>query len=232
MYSIIPLAGPDFILPDGLLKPLFDINGTPLIVKALQSREWIKNKTLKNENMIFVLRKTPQTAGFSDFLMKNFTGCKIVEISDRTQGALLSSLAGAALIKNYDIPVCVDLIDIIYNCNSSPVEIFEENPDIKGIIPYFESDSPKFSYLKIFDNRVKQTVEKRVISQNASAGTYFFKDIPTFLEGVSDSLKMDALVSYKENQFLCPSYNSLIMKNYHILPVKVENVQTISEYFH
>jgi len=232
MYSIVPLAGPDFILPNGSLKPLFKIDGISLIEKALKSRFWFQNGELETKDLIFILRDTERTPDFKAFLEKTFIDCKTLVISNITKGALLSSLAGCALIDNYNKPVCVDLVDIIYDCSSSPQELFKKNSDLSGIIPYFKSDNPKFSYLTIENEMVQQTVEKKVISNNASAGTYFFKDLPTFLRAASGSLKVNEILSYKGNMFLCPSYNPLILNGEKIVPFEVSGVISLSEIFH
>jgi dTDP-glucose pyrophosphorylase len=232
MYCIIPLAGPDFIMPDGTLRPLYPVNNKPLLIEALNSREWVKSGELKSTNMIFVLRATEKTTYFNEFLKKEFSGCKVVAISHLTSGALLSALAGGSQITNFKIPVCIDLVDILYTCNFSPAKCFDEMSDLAGVIPYFISDNEKFSYLEIKDGFVTRTIEKVKISGYASAGTYFFKDLPTFLDSISGSLRLESEVTYKEMFFLCPAYNALIQSGRQVKAFEVQNVVPVSEYFH
>lgn len=232
MTCLIPLAGPDFIRPDGSLKPLHDVDGEPLLVKALRSRPWFRSGEVTPEHLVFVIRETEQTAAFREFLDEAFPGCRVVTISQGTQGALFSALAAASLIERYDEPVCVDLVDILYDYDMSPLQLFQEHPDAAGIIPHFSSDNPKFSYLKILQGRVQLTMEKQVISSHASAGTYFFRDEATFLEAVAGSLRMDRLVTWKDAFFLCPAYNALTLAGRLVLPLEVRDVQPVSEWFH
>lgn len=232
MTCLVPLAGPDFIRPDGSLKPMFEVEGEPLLVTALRSRPWFRSGESTTRGLVFVIREAEPTASFREFLQQEFPGCRVVTISHLTQGALFSAMAGAALLEKIDAPVCVDLVDILYNCDSSPLRLFEEQPDAAGIIPYFPSNKPKFSYLKIIQGRVKLTVEKQVISNHASAGTYFFRDAATFLEAVAGSLRMDKLVTWKDAFFLCPAYNALTLADRLVLPLEVRDVQPVSEWFH
>lgn len=232
MYCIVPLAGPDFILKDGRLKPLYEVDGEPLILKTINSRFWRKSGELKNENIIFVLRDTSKTEEFKGFLESQFSGCKTSIISDLTGGALLTILAGCALMQDFTAPICVDLVDILYDCDFSPFDMIKDDPDLIGVIPFFRSDNPKFSYMTVIDGFVSQTIEKRVISDKASAGSYFFKDLPTLLEAIEGSLARSQELSFNNSLFLCPSYNPLIAKGKKVKPFEVYNVHSLSDKFH
>ncbi len=231
MYCIVPLAGPDFTNPKYGIKPLFKIDGIPLVEKALTSRHWYQNGELKNDQIIFVLREVAEAKEAEDFLKSKFPGCQFVKIADLTKGALLSSLAGASLIKDFTQPIIVDLIDMLYSSTLSPREIFQKDTQIGGILPYFKSDNEKYSYLEIIDNQVTQAVEKRVISDNASAGTYFFRNFPIFLSAVSDSVKFDKLYAFKNNLFLCPAFNGIVKQSLKIEAIPVQEVEEVSLFF-
>ncbi|XER09398.1 hypothetical protein SRRS_50240 [Sporomusa rhizae] len=115
----------------------------------------------------------------------------------------------------------MDLSDIIFQGDFNPVEIFREDPCIGGIIPYFISRNPQYSYLELSGQWVRQTAEKKVITEAASAGVYFFRDAPLFLEAVADSLRFDKLYSYNNNMFLCPAMNGIIRSNKLVQAVQV-----------
>lgn len=207
MYCIIPLAGPDFFNEKYGYKPLVETGGNPLIEAALESRCWYRNKEVTDDKIIFVLRDEKKYIEFEEYLKKRFVGCNIVKISAFTKGALLSAMAGASLIEDFHEPIVVDLIDIIYETEFSPTYMFKKDINLGGIIPYFTSNNEKYSYLEIVDGYVTQTVEKRVISHNASAGTYFFRNLNVFMSAVAGSIKYDRVISYNGNLFLCPSFN-------------------------
>lgn len=227
LYNIVPLAGPDLKMKDGSFRPLYEIDNQPLIIKALKSRNWYR----ENSKFIFILREVKGISTLANFLKDNFKYCQIAIISDMTKGALLSCLSGASLIKDYNLPICIDLADIIYECDLEPVKIFQNDSELYGIIPSFESNDPKFSYLEIKNNKIIRTKEKDVISNIASAGTYFFKNLPSFLEAASWSLKNERKISFNGNLFLCPSYNFFASNGKKVTNVEVKNVQPISKIF-
>ncbi|SDF43762.1 hypothetical protein [Sporomusa acidovorans] len=228
---IVPLAGPDFNTEKHGIKPLVPIDGEPLIKKVLKSRTWY-NSLLGEEAITFVLRDTEGTEKVISYLQEEFSGCHFVKLSGLSKGALLSALAGAALLNNYDQPVVVDLVDIIFQSELNPVEIFANNPFIGGIIPYFKSNNPQYSYLEMSGQWVKQTAEKKVISNAVSAGVYFFRDLPLFLEAAADSIRFDKLYSYNNTMFLCPAMNGIIRRNKLVKAVPVQDVVELSLLFH
>ncbi|MBN2719111.1 MAG: hypothetical protein JXX14_24900 [Deltaproteobacteria bacterium] len=231
LQTIIPLAGPDFILPDGSLKPLYPVDGEPLIMRALQSRPWYEKSIKNSENVVFVLRDTSQTPRFKQFLRGHFPNCRIVTSSHLTRGALLSAAAGVAVLNHPEWPVCIDLVDIIYKIDTDVERILSDD-DCAGVLPWFESDNPMYSYLVIDDDNVTQTAEKKVISHHASAGTYFFKDMTTYFHAVSESMQHAEDWTYNNVFFLCPAYNSLTSGRGKIKAVQVTDVIPVSKMFH
>lgn len=221
MYTIVPLAGPDLIMKNGVFKPLHIIDNQPLITKVLKSRSWYK----KENPFIFIVREVNGISQLVSFLNNNFENCQVVLIPNITKGALLSCISGAGLVKNYRSPVCVDLADILYSCNLEPVRMFQENLDLYGIIPSFNSSDPKFSYLEVKKNTVIKTREKSVISAIASSGTYFFNRLSSFLEAAAWSLNNEHEISYKNNLFLCPAYNFFASRGMKVEHYPVDNVQ-------
>ena len=59
------------------------------------------------------MRDTKESKIVHNYLEENFSGCRFVNLSDGTGGALLSALGGASLITDYAEPVIVDLVDIL-----------------------------------------------------------------------------------------------------------------------
>lgn len=232
MYSIIPLAGPDLVQPDGTFRPLVHYNGEPMIKKILKNRHWYKSGELLNENIIFVVRNVPQIKILTDYLEKEFNGCSFVVLSDLTKGALSSSLAGVACIKNFNWNICIDLVDIDYELRVSVADTFKNNYELDGLILSFAGNDPKYSYLETDGSYVLQCVEKRIISKTASAGTYFFKNIERLLDAARGSYEANHLVSHRDSMFICPIYNFLIFKKRKIMHLEVDNVVSLSKNFH
>lgn len=232
MYTIIPLAGPDFHSERGV-KPMLNVEGEPLVKRAITSRPWFKSGEQTTDKLIFVLRNTEHTQAFEKYIKDTFPGCKIATISHLTGGALMTALAGASLVHDFNEPVCVDLVDILYTVelDDSITGFFKKNSEYYGIIPCFEDNYDKYSYLQIKDNKVLRTAEKQVISNVASAGTYFFRDLPTLLEATAGSIENKDEYAYKGSLFMCPSYNELIRKGKEVAPLFVSNVVCLSRKF-
>jgi|TARA_Y100000310_G_C20479030_1_gene713818 dTDP-glucose pyrophosphorylase len=231
MKCIIPLAGSDIYTEEFGLKPAYEIDGEPLLVKAICSRYWY-GETLFEEDLIFVIRNIEQLDELISFLQSNFPKKRHVIIPEFTKGALMSVLAGAALVKDFTEPIVIDLVDILFSSSVRPVKTFNEDESIKGIIPYFHSDNPKYSYLKLDDDsNVVATREKEVISNYASAGVYFFNNLQTFLNAATFSINQFSKVAHNDLLYLCPSYNGIITKTNKVKAVKVDVQNEISLLF-
>lgn len=232
MYVIVPLAGQDLVLEDGTFRPLYNYEGEPMIKKILKNRLWIKNGEVKNKDIIFVLRQVDNLEFLISSLKKEFPECHCVILDTITRGALSTVMAGASLISDFTQPICVDLADIDYNLSVSVKNLFQSDYDLDGMLLTFEANDPKFSYLEIHGNRVTQCAEKKVISNIASTGTYFYKNLTTFLEAARGSFEASHLVSFKNSLFICPTFNFLIFKNRKVEHLHVKNIVNMSTLFH
>jgi len=232
LKCIVPLAGPDIYTDKYGLKPAYDMDGEPLLVKAIHSRNWY-GKSLLEEDLIFVIRNFEQLGELQNFLQSNFPQSKQVIIPESTKGALMSALVGAALVNDFSEPIVIDLVDILFSGDLDPAEIFNQHESIAGILPYFISDNPKYSYLELDDNsNVLRTREKEVISKYASAGVYFFKNLQTLLQSATFSIDNFHEVSFNDLLFLCPSFNGIIENKNTVKAVHVEVSNEISLLFH
>jgi len=231
MKCVIPLAGPDFYSDSYGIKPLFDIKGTPLLEQALSSRFWIKNGELQVDDLIFVLKESEHTKVFTKYLVKTFPKSRICYIPQFTKGAILSASVGVSIINNPDEPIIIDLVDILFESDFSPLQVFEDQ-SINGILPYFSSDSKKYSYLDIKNNEVIKTAEKKIISNHASAGVYFFRNQEVFFKALHYSLINTKDLAVKGILFVCPAFNGIIEKNKVVVPCPVTITNELSSHFH
>ena len=232
MYCVVPLAGPDFYHASYGVKPFIDVGGEALIVKTLCSRPWLRSGEIKTHRIIFVLRETPHTADAQARLAALFPACRFVILSCVTTGALLSAAAGTALIDDWTAPLAVDLVDLIYDADFSPQAVFSAADRPAGLIPYFESSDSAYSYLRLDGDTVIETAEKQVISNHASAGTYFFDSTARFMQAVIACARDPYRFAVKGNLFVCPAFNPLIERRERITAVAVTNVTCYSKQFH
>jgi len=228
MKCIIPLAGPDIYSEEMGLKPAFPFQGKPLISKIIHSRHWFGDQ-IQEQDLLFVIRSMSQIRELRGLLTSQFPAGRIIEIPDLTNGALLSTLSGVAMITDYDEPIIVDLADIFFSCNIDLVETFRGDDELSGIIPCFTSDYEKYSYLEInHKGDVLRTREKQVISESASAGVYMYRNLRSFLAATLFSVDNRDDVSHNNLLYLCPSFNGIIGTGQRVKALEVSNIVDVS----
>lgn len=232
MKCIVPLAGADFYSPAYGIKPLFPVDGEPLLEKVLTSRPWFLSGELRREDCIFVLRTGEGLEEFHAYLARAFPTSRQLTLSHPTGGALLSAMAGASLVTAYDEPLVVDLADILFAGDLRVSRLFEAEPELVGLLPYFESSESCFSYLQMDGSRVSRTAEKQVISSHASAGTYFFRTLADFVAAAAGSLAAGDAYTYRGIHFVCPAFNALVASGKLVRGVAVADVVPVSSVFH
>lgn len=229
MNVIVPLAGPDFVHPIHGVRPLFDVDGKPLILAALESRPWIESGEVSGQDLIFVFREQPEVSLVQPVLDQRFPGHRSVTLSQGTGGALLSALAGAALI-NDERPLCVDLVDILFEWSDWPGSaLWREG--LGGAAPSFTSSDPAYSYFEMDGDRVVRAAEKVVISDRASAGAYLFRDLGVFLSAAGHSIANKATLCYRNTLFVCPAMNGVLAQGLDVAAPRVSDVRPVSKLF-
>lgn len=224
---VVPLAGPDFVSDDGALKALADVGeDEPFLLATLKRRPWARDTA--PSNYAFVLHDREETRRFaSHHLQSWFPGCRVVFLSHFTTGAALSSLAGAALQLGADNgPVIVDLADILYTSDLDPALHFARNPHVGGLALTFESTNPIYSYLRRDERgQVVEAAEKRVISSEASAGTYAFRSGSVLLKAIAHALENAGSQTYRNLFFVCPLFNGVLAQSLAVTTQAVRNVR-------
>ena len=230
MQIIVPLAGPDFVREDGSVKALVEVDGQPLLLKTLRERSWFGR--VPSSNYTFILHDRAETRAFANsHLSAWFEGCRIVFISDFTRGAALSALAGVSIQADLDAPVICDLADIAYQSDLDIERVFEGNMQAGAIFLTFASDNPVYSYLRRDDSeQVVEAAEKRVISNEASAGTYIFRKASVYLRAVAHALDNAETQTYRNLFFVCPLANGVIDQNLQVEAFAVTDVVDIKTF--
>lgn len=228
MKTIIPLAGPDFVRPDGSVKAELDVNGTPLLRCAIESRSWWRDGRLCDRDLVFVLLDQPSVRSFAERALGNwYPSARAVFLTTSTEGALLSTLAGVSLLAQHDEPICIDLADILFDEDAHP-ELVLSNEDCGGLALTFPSNRDIYSYFRRDKfGAIVEAVEKRVISDEASAGVYFFKSPAVYLRAVAHSLDHRGELAYRERLFVCPAMNGVLAQGLRVEGYGVRNVVDI-----
>ncbi len=224
MNVIVPLAGPDLVVSGATFKPFVKFSGSLLLAETLQKRPWYS----RDCTYVFVCNRNLVHEAFVNEMVRFFPHSKWVFLSDFADGALLSALAGSALIRDESSPVVIDLMDIAFENDGFDVDEVFSDSIVGGILPLFESDHSGFSYATVNSGRVEYVAEKQVISGWASAGVYIYRNFPTFLGALAYTLSNRVEWGYKGCFFVAPSMNGVRKLGLEIVPWYVKNVRDYS----
>jgi NDP-sugar pyrophosphorylase family protein len=84
--------------------------------------------------------------------------------------------------------------------------------NLDGLIMTFDSTHPKWSYVRTDENgRAVEAAEKKVISNHATAGLYYFKHGSDFIGATEAMIYKD--IRFNNQFYVCPSYNELILED-------------------
>ena len=229
---IIPLAGPDFYTEKFGIRPLYPLGDSTLIEHVISTRFWVKHTDEGNQIVFVLLDVGAPTKTMQDFIAKKFPTAHCVVLGNVSSGAPFSALAGLALSKQLTTPVIVDLADIGFSLSLNVEAYFANHPKVMGLIPYFESRSPKFSYLQIEGGKVLEAREKEVISNHASAGVYIFRNVQAYLEAILFAMRNPSKCTVNNLFYVCPIFNGLISDHQEVHAIAVDHVEPLSQLFH
>tara|TARA_B100000989_G_C19523120_1_gene465306 strand:- start:1464 stop:2207 length:744 start_codon:yes stop_codon:yes gene_type:complete len=214
---VLPIAGRGSRFVNAgynLPKPLIEVHGKPMIEVVVNN---IKPKV--NHRFIFLaLQDHLNNLGMRETLNRISPGCEIVPVTKVTEGAACTVLLAKNLINNSDqlmIANSDQWVDIDINEYLSVL-----NDDCDGLIMTMRADDPKWSFVGLDENGfVKNVVEKKVISNEATVGIYNFKRGLDFVKSAEQMIKKNLRVN---NEFyVAPAYNEMIINK---LKIKIYNV--------
>lgn len=197
-------------------KPLIEIKQKPMIQVVIESLG-IKG------NYIFLVRKEHlQKYNLKSFLNVLSPNCKIVTVDSLTEGAACTVLLTKKIINNKN-PLIIANSDQFIEWNSSETMYNFVSKKVDGGILTFKAMHPKWSYAKTDKNgNVCEVAEKKVISNNATVGVYYWKHGEDFVKYAEQMIKKDIRVN---NEFyVCPVYNEAV-KDKKI--IKIKNIDSM-----
>jgi len=202
---VIPMAGSGKRFMDAgykLPKPLIDVNGMPMIKTV------IDNLAI-DANYIFIIQKEHAEMHHLDLMLKLMVpNCQIIQIDSLTSGAAETVLMAQDFINNDD---CL----LIANCDqyvewdSAGFLSNAKASNIDGAILTFKANETKWSYAKVDGNNfVTEVAEKKVISDNATVGIYWWKKGSDFVKYAHSMMEKNIRVN---NEFyVCPVWNEAL----------------------
>ena len=194
-----------------LPKPLIDVNGTPMIIKAITSLG------IQDAKYLFIIKHDAFAEEIKEEILK-FVDSKFIEIDYITEGPACSALLFESIINN-------DQELVIANCD----QIMEWNSDsflmnvrqYDGAVVTYHETTNKNSYARLDDHGfVTEIKEKQVISNVSLNGIHYWKKGSFFIDSAKDMIAEDDRAPNGEF-YVGPSYNYMIRKGlkvgiYHI----------------
>jgi dTDP-glucose pyrophosphorylase len=179
--------------------------------------------------MIFVVRKEDvERFALTDVLRLLAPGCEIIIAERPTAGAACSALMAIEHINN-ETPLVIANGDQYLELDFGDFLGDARRRELDGSMVTFSSIHPKWSFAKLDDEGyVMETAEKRPISDQATAGIYYFARGKYFVTAAQEMIRKDARVM--EQFFICPCYNELILqgKKIGIYPIAPEQMLPLS----
>lgn len=201
-------------------KPLIDVQGTPMFVRALNSF----NEYDGPKQHVFVIRQDAEDEyGLATQIAKIIPDAKISLLQADTRGAVETCLAARSHI-DPGLPLVV--MDCDFSFTSAlyfeKVRSLVQDSYYSGVLLSFDSDWDRYSYARTNEyGDVVETAEKQVISNNALAGAYCFGSGKIFLDAADDLMQKPISDSMKE-YYISLLYNKLLRDGNRVALAKVD----------
>lgn len=215
---LVPIAGngsrfpkEEWIVP----KPLILIDNKSIIEWSMECIDYSKS------NLIFVVRREHvDQFSIDDFLRNKFgKNIKVISIPEATRGSTETCLYAKDFI-DPESPLAIHCSDVFFEPKFI-IHDFKCNFD--GCILTFKSNSPNYSY-SVLDQYgfVENVVEKSVVSNNASAGIYWFKKSSYFFDAAEKMISSDKKTNGEF--YIAPIYNTLVSDGKKVTVSEVEKM--------
>lgn len=220
---VVPMAGEGTKFKEAgytFPKPLIDINGKPMAQLVTE------NLTPAFPHKFILICKKEHYDKYSLYqVFQNATNgaYECIKLEAPTQGAACTVLTAIDFINN-DNELVVANADQILDVKIDDFVKFARKDKLDGAIMTFRSSHPRWSYARADKNgNVVEVAEKKVISDNATVGVYYFAKGRYFVEGATAMITKD--IRFNNEFYVCPVYNELILTSKRIKIWKVEEKQ-------
>jgi len=203
-------------------KAFVDVGGKPMFIRVIENFQHPKVRFI-------ILARTEDLQLEIDMVeeVKKKYNIEIISIDILTEGTVCTVLHARSLINN-GIPLLIVMADQLINFSFKKYlkACYQDNSD--GNLVCFTKKEPDIhlSYVKVNEaGYVSLVKEKKVISNTATAGIYYFKKGEDFVNGAIDMIINNDRVN---NEFyVAPVYNYLISQNLKIGTYKINSDQLI-----
>lgn len=185
-------------------KPLIEFNGKSMINHV------IDNLNIDAEYVFVVQKEHFEKYNLGTYLQLIVPGCTIVQTDGLTEGAACTTLLAKNFINN-DRHLIIANSDQFVEWDSCAFMYSMICDNADGGILTFEANDTKWSYVKLNDDGyVCEIAEKKVISNEASCGIYYWKRGSDYVRLAEQMITKNIRVN---NEFyVAPVYNELLQE--------------------
>jgi hypothetical protein len=147
---------------------------------------------------------------------------KILKTKRRTRGALATAALSLDLVNEED-PIVILPSNAKVNFDITKfVGEMELGGYVAGIVT-LNSDSPRMSYVRSYENTIVEIAEKRVIGTEATAGIFYFSDRRSLVDSIAWALVNQ--VTTNGNFYIAPALNYFLTQRLPIGRYKIGDEQ-------
>lgn len=156
--------------------------------------------------------------------IKSRYNATFIPVSSKTEGAACTTLLAQGIVDESNELVIANSDQIVDFAIS---DFLESSRKFDGNIITFQDDDPKWSYAKVESGRVVEVREKKVISNNATVGIYYYKTTGEYFKRAHEMI--EAGDRHNGEFYVCPVYNYFVKagKNISIYPIERESMHGI-----
>ncbi|MGZ5440338.1 MAG: glycosyltransferase family 2 protein [Thermoanaerobaculia bacterium] len=195
-------------------KPFIPVFGRPMVWWALQTFASVLRDDAAR--VLFIVHERDRDYEKQLRALHSSARISVITIAADTRGQAESALAARPHV-DADAPL------YIHNCDTYSELALEEiaSSGAQGALAYFPSHDPAFSYLRTDDDgNVVEVAEKRVISDKASNGLYYFHRAADFFDAAREMI--DRHEDVRGEYYVMPCYNTLIARGDRITAIPVQ----------
>jgi HAD superfamily hydrolase (TIGR01509 family) len=183
-------------------KPLIDVDGRPMLDLVLENFRSLGRP-------IVIMQRRHVERYCADSLIRGLAAdAEIITVDGMTEGAACTVLAAESLIDNANELILANSDQVVDADLGAFVARMREVEADGGILT-FRDDDPKWSYARVdATGRVAEVAEKRVISEHATVGIYYFRHGSDFVRAAREMIRKDARVNGEF--YVCPAFNELV----------------------
>lgn len=225
---VVPIAGrAQRFLDKGynVPKPLIMAGNTtvkPIIEWAISSLAFCNDY-----RFIFIVRQDHvDQFGIDEYLYDKFKGCLVLTVNQVTRGSVETCLIAKQEINNND-ELIIYTPDVYYQ-----PAIMINHVKTDGMLLTFKANSPAHSYVSSNGNPdhlgyslVDSVVEKRVISNDACVGVYYFNKGKTFIKYAERMIKKN--ITTNNEFYIAPIFDMMIKDGLKVLHKNVTYMQVL-----